>query len=74
MAGRYRLESTTEDGLPACVLHDDEADLHATWVPSAGMLGASLVHRGEELLWRGAGVGTHAPPRVGMLEPKTRAP
>src|SRR5438105_1869462 len=66
MAARYRIESTLEDGLPACALHDDEADLHATWVPAAGMLGASLVHRGEELLWRGAGVAAYANERKFM--------
>jgi hypothetical protein len=52
------VESATEDGLAACVFHDDEADLHASWVggqlriveegalkrvPSAGRLGASRV-------------------------------
>jgi galactose mutarotase-like enzyme len=37
------------------VLHDDTADLHATWLVGGGMLGTSLVHHGEELLWQGAG-------------------
>jgi galactose mutarotase-like enzyme len=66
LSSRYRVGAAIEDELPACVLHDDEADLHATWVPSAGMLGASLVHRGEELLWRGAGVGGYARERKFM--------
>jgi galactose mutarotase-like enzyme len=43
------------------VLHD--GDLEATFVPTAGMIGSSLRHRGEELLvqrggldaWRGSG-------------------
>jgi aldose 1-epimerase len=56
----YRIENALADGLPAFVLHDDAADLHATWVPEAGMLGASLVHQGEEHLWQGAGVGAYA--------------
>lgn len=47
-------------GLPACTLDDDTADLHATWLIGAGMLGASLIHRGEELLWQGAGAGEYA--------------
>jgi aldose 1-epimerase len=51
------------DGLRAWVLHDDVADLHATWVPEAGMLGASLVDRGQELLWRGAGARAYAEER-----------
>jgi galactose mutarotase-like enzyme len=42
-------------GLQACALHDDTTDLHATWLVSGGMLGASLIHHGEELLWQGAG-------------------
>jgi aldose 1-epimerase len=59
----YRIEEALADGLPAWALHDDAADLHATWVPEAGMLGASLVHRGQEHLWQGAGVGAYAQAR-----------
>jgi aldose 1-epimerase len=51
----HRIESADTGGLLAWVLHDDAADLHGTWLPEAGMLGASLVHRDEELLWTGAG-------------------
>jgi aldose 1-epimerase len=50
----------------AVVLHDDAADLHATWVPGAGMLGSSLVHRGEELLWQGDGPAGYAGARKFM--------
>jgi aldose 1-epimerase len=46
--------------LAACVVHDEVADLHATWLVGAGMLGASLVHLGDELLWPGAGVAAYA--------------
>lgn len=60
MSARYRVTRAAVDGVSACVLHDDEADLHATWAVGAGMLGASLIHRGEELLWQGAGVGAYA--------------
>jgi aldose 1-epimerase len=59
----HRIEETHADRLRAWVLHDDAADLHATWVPDAGMLGASLVHQGEELLWQGAGAGAYAKTR-----------
>src|SRR5205814_4641855 len=36
------------------------AQLRATFVPSLGMLGASLRHRGEELLGRRAGLAAYA--------------
>ncbi len=65
----HRIESARLDGLPAWVLHDDAADLHATWVPGAGMLGASLVHHGQELLWQGAGAGAYAQTRAFMGVP-----
>jgi aldose 1-epimerase len=57
---RPRTSTTRVAGMQAVGLHDDAADLHATWVPRAGMLGASLVHRGQELLWQGAGVAGYA--------------
>jgi galactose mutarotase-like enzyme len=59
----YRIGAALADGLAAWILHDDVADVHATWVPEAGMLGASLVHHGHELLWQGAGVGAYAKAR-----------
>jgi aldose 1-epimerase len=62
----YRIEEALADGLPAWILHDDAADLHATWVPEAGMLGASLVHQGKEHLWQGAGVAAYAQARAFM--------
>jgi aldose 1-epimerase len=65
MAG-YSAETAELEGLPACVLHDDGADLHGTWLPGAGMLGASLVHAGEQLLWQGAGVRAYARDRKFM--------
>jgi aldose 1-epimerase len=61
-----RIESADLAGLSAWVLHDHAADFHATWVPEAGMLGASLVHRGEELLWTGRGVGSYIRERAFM--------
>jgi aldose 1-epimerase len=62
----YRGEETKIAGVPACVLHDEAADLHATWLVGAGMLGVSLVHLGEELLWQGAGAGAYAEQRKFM--------
>ena len=62
----YRSEETEIAGLPACLLHAEVADLHATWLVGAGMLGASLVHLGEELLWQGAGPGGYAEQRKFM--------
>ena len=42
------VEDTTRDGYPAIRL--SEGDLAATFVPRLGMIGASLEHRGDELL------------------------
>ncbi len=55
------LEHVPQGQLEAVVLAD--GDLRATFVPAAGMIGCSLLHRGEELLverggldaWRGTG-------------------
>lgn len=63
---RFRAERTEVADLPGCVLHDLVADFHATWLVGAGMLGASLVHRGDELLWQGAGAGAYAEKRTFM--------
>jgi galactose mutarotase-like enzyme len=45
--------------MPARILRDDASGLQAAWVPSAGMLGASLRHDGHELLWQGRGVESY---------------
>jgi galactose mutarotase-like enzyme len=42
------IEETTREGYPAITL--SEGELAATYVPQLGMIGASLTHRGEELL------------------------
>lgn len=60
MPSVHRAQTTRIDGLKAVTLSDGDADVHATWVPSAGMLAASLIHRGEEMLWQGAGVRAYA--------------
>src|SRR5437763_16767175 len=42
------VEETTREGYPALSL--ESGDLTATFVPQLGMIGASLTHKGEELL------------------------
>lgn len=66
MRSGYRVELTRLAGLRAWRLSDNGADLHTTWVPGAGMLGASLVHRGQEMLWQGDGVRGYAEQRKFM--------
>ncbi len=66
MAVRHRIALGRAAGFQAWTLHDDHFDLHSTWVPGAGMLGASLLHRGDQLLWTGAGVGAYARERTFM--------
>jgi galactose mutarotase-like enzyme len=66
MTPAYLIELAHLDGFRAWVLRDVSADLQATWVPGAGMLGASLVHRGDELLHTGAGVRGYARERKFM--------
>lgn len=66
MAQGHRAQTTRIDGLKAVTLSDTDAALSSTWVPGAGMLGASLVHHGEELLWQGAGVRGYARERSFM--------
>src|ERR1700712_3969324 len=42
------VEETTREGYPALTLR--HGDIAATFVPQLGMIGASLEHRGDELL------------------------
>ena len=44
----------------AVVLRDEDHDLQATFIPPAGMLCASLRHRGQELLAQNAGPAAYA--------------
>jgi aldose 1-epimerase len=62
----YSIKRERVADIQAWSLSDARADLHSTWVPGAGMLGASLVQGGEELLWQGAGVGAYARERKFM--------
>jgi aldose 1-epimerase len=53
-------QTTTVEGYEAVRLRSAAAHLDATFVPRAGMVGASLRERGEELLGRGSGVQCYA--------------
>jgi galactose mutarotase-like enzyme len=53
-------------GQRAWVLRDDVNGLQATWLPGAGMLGGSLRHDGDELLWQGRGVEAYVRERAFM--------
>ena len=44
------IRERTIDGLDAMALASPDAELEAVFVPEAGMVGCSLLHRGEELL------------------------
>ena len=48
------------DSLATVQLQDEATALQATFVPGAGMLCSSLLHRGEELLAQNAGVEAYA--------------
>src|SRR3954469_12268673 len=50
-------DETTRDGYPAVRL--TAGDLTATFVPQLGMIGASLEHRGEELLGQRNGLAAY---------------
>lgn len=46
----HRIEEATNDGFPTLRLHSEGEDLIAEFAPTAGMIGCSLRHRGEEIL------------------------
>ncbi|MBV9196511.1 MAG: aldose 1-epimerase [Solirubrobacterales bacterium] len=60
MAHGQQAQTTRIGGLKAITLSCADAEIETTWVPGAGMLGASLVYHGEEMLWQGAGVRAYA--------------
>jgi galactose mutarotase-like enzyme len=49
---RFAVQQRTHRGHDARALSDSASGLEAVFLPNLGMLGASLVHRGEELLGR----------------------
>lgn len=46
----YRVDDATREGFPTIRLQSEEKDVVAEFAPTAGMVGCSLRHRGEELL------------------------
>jgi aldose 1-epimerase len=57
---RYRVEDGEQDGLRTIRLRDADAELEAAYAPTAGMVGCSLRHRGEELLAQRHGLAEYA--------------
>ena len=55
-----RAEHACVEGFDAVRLRSTAGGLEATFVPAAGMVGASLRDAGDELLWRGPGVRRYA--------------
>jgi aldose 1-epimerase len=53
------IEESTRDGYPALTLTSPDGGLKATFVPQLGMVGASLEHRGEELLGQRKGLAAY---------------
>ena len=48
------------EGMPALTLASERSgELEVAFVPSAGMVGCSLRHRGEELLGQRGGLGSY---------------
>jgi aldose 1-epimerase len=54
------------DGFRAITLSAPAAEVEATFVPDAGMVGCSLLHRGEELLGQRGGLTSYAANRSTM--------
>jgi aldose 1-epimerase len=59
VSAAHAVEDVRRDGFPALRLVSP-AGLAATWVPAAGMVCASLEHRGAELLGQRRGLGAYA--------------
>lgn len=53
-------------GMEAFTLTSPEAELEVAFVPDAGMVGCSLLHRGEELLGQRGGLATYVAERSTM--------
>ena len=54
------------DGFEALTLSSADGELEAAFVPEAGMVGCSLLHRGEELLGQRGGLARYAADRSTM--------
>jgi aldose 1-epimerase len=55
-----RIDERDEEGFPAVALTSADGRLTASFVPSLNMIGSSLVHEGEDLLYRRAGLSAYA--------------
>jgi aldose 1-epimerase len=65
MASHEAVESLLQ-GYPAQTLVSNEAELEVSFVPSVGMVGASMRHRGEELLGQRGGLARYEATRSTM--------
>ncbi|HEY6653287.1 MAG TPA: hypothetical protein VI028_04105 [Solirubrobacterales bacterium] len=54
------------DGFEALTVSPEAVELEAAFVPAAGMVGCSLLNRGEELLGQRGGLGTYVEQRSTM--------
>jgi galactose mutarotase-like enzyme len=56
----YSVSEGSQEGLPTLVLSAADDELEAAFAPTAGMVGCSLRHRGEELLGQRGGLARYA--------------
>ena len=66
MSPPYEATESLYEGYPARTLIAHEAELEVTFVPSVGMVGASLTHAGDELLGQRAGLARYEATRSTM--------
>jgi galactose mutarotase-like enzyme len=64
--GERMIGQRTVDGFAAITVSSPRAELEAAFVPEAGMVGCSLLHRGEELLGQRGGVSRYVAERSTM--------
>lgn len=60
------IDTRPVDGFDALTLSSADAELEADFVPDAGMVGCSLLHRGEELLGQRGGLARYVAERSTM--------
>ena len=63
---RYEVVEVLYQGYPARTLISNQADLEVTFVPGIGMIGASLKHKGDELLGQRGGLARYEATRSTM--------
>ena len=66
MPQRYEAMQSLLEGYTAQTLIDHEAELEVTFVPSVGMVGGSMRHRGDELLGQRGGIARYEATRSTM--------